>query len=97
MDRLQEEKIMEEKCQFCGGNVIKKIINLDLWRREELYIFKNVPAKVCEQCGEKYFSSKIYGIIDRLLKENSIPDETMVVPVLSLKKFVEEAEAASSI
>lgn len=88
---------MEEKCQFCGGNVIKKTISLDLWKREELYIFKNVPAKVCGQCGEKYFSSKIYGIIDRLLKENSIPDETMVVPVLSLKKFAEEAEATSSI
>ena len=86
---------MEEKCQFCGGNVIKKTISLDLWKKEELYIFKNVPAKVCEQCGEKYFSSKIYGIIDKLLKKKSKPDETMEVPVLSLKKFAEEAEATS--
>ncbi len=86
---------MEEKCQFCGGNVKKKTVSLDLWKKEKLYIFKNVPAKVCEQCGEKYFSSKIYGIIDRLLKENLKPDETMVVPVLSFKKFVKETEAIS--
>jgi YgiT-type zinc finger domain-containing protein len=86
---------MEEKCQFCGGTVKKQTVNLDLWKKEKLYVIKNVPAKVCEQCGEKYFSSKIYGIIDKLLKEKSKPDDTMVVPVLSLKKFVEEAGAIS--
>ncbi|MCZ7383665.1 MAG: type II toxin-antitoxin system MqsA family antitoxin [Candidatus Methanoperedens sp.] len=86
---------MEEKCQFCGGALKKQTVNLDLWKKEKLYVIKNVPAKVCEQCGEKYFSSKIYGIIDKLLKEKSKPDDTMVVPVLSLKKFVEEAGAIS--
>lgn len=78
-----------------------KVISLDLykssatgiWRKEKLYVFKNVPAKVCEQCGEKYFSSKIYGIIDK--QEKSKPDEIMVVPVMSLKRFTDEAEAVS--
>ena len=82
---------MEEKCQFCGGAVKKKTVSLDLWKKEKLYVFKNVPAKVCEQCGEKYFSSKIYGIIDKLLKNKSKPDETMEVPVLSLDRFADEA------
>ena len=86
---------MQEKCQFCGGIVTKKTVSLDLWKKEKLYVFKSVPAKVCEQCGEKYFSSKVYGIIDKLLKEKSKPDETMVVPVMSLKKFADEAEAFS--
>ncbi|HIH43512.1 MAG TPA: type II toxin-antitoxin system MqsA family antitoxin, partial [Candidatus Methanoperedenaceae archaeon] len=67
----------------------EKTVNLDLWRKEKLYVIKSVPAKVCDQCGEKYFSSKIYGIIDRLLKETLTPDETIVVPVLSLKKSAE--------
>jgi len=40
---------MEEKCQFCGGAVKKKTVSLDLWKKEKLYVFKNVPAKVCEQ------------------------------------------------
>ena len=86
---------MEEKCQFCNGTIKNKTVSLDLWIKEKLYVFKNVPARVCDQCGEKYIASKIYGIIDRLLKENSKPDETMEVPVLSLKKYVEEAEAVS--
>jgi len=86
---------MEDKCQFCGGGVKKESVSIDLWKKEKLYIFKNVPAKVCEQCGEKYFSSKIYGLIDRLLKENSKPDETMIVPVLSLRKYAQEAQASS--
>jgi YgiT-type zinc finger domain-containing protein len=85
---------MQEKCQFCGGIVKKKTVSLVLWKKEKLYVFKNVPAKVCEH-GEKYFSSKIYGLIDKLLKEKSKPDETMVVPVMSLKKFADKAEAFS--
>lgn len=84
---------MEDKCQFCRGDLKTKTISLDLWKKEKLYVFKNVPAKVCDQCNEKYFSSKIYGVIDSLLKENSIPDETMVVPVLYLRKFAQEIEA----
>jgi YgiT-type zinc finger domain-containing protein len=86
---------MEDKCQFCSGDLKKKIVCLDLWRKEKLYVFKNVPARVCDQCNEKYFSSKIYGVIDKLLRENSKSDETMVVPVLSLQKFAEGAEATS--
>ena len=86
---------MEDKCQFCRGDLKNKTISLDLWKKEKLYVFKNVPAKVCDQCNEKYFSSKVYGAIDRLLKENSKPDETMVVPVLSLSKFAQEVEATS--
>jgi YgiT-type zinc finger domain-containing protein len=86
---------MEDKCQFCRGDLKNKTISLDLWKKEKLYVFKNVPAKVCDQCNEKYFSSKVYGLIDRLLKENSKPDETMVVPVLSLSKFAQEVEATS--
>lgn len=85
---------MEDKCQFCRGDLKNKTISLDLWKKEKLYVFKNVPAKVCDQCNEKYFSSKVYGLIDRLLKENSKPDETMVVPV-SLSKFAQEVEATS--
>jgi YgiT-type zinc finger domain-containing protein len=86
---------MEDKCQFCRGDLKNRTISLDLWKKEKLYVFKNVPAKVCDQCNEKYFSSKVYGVIDRLLKENSKPDETMVVPVLSLSKFAQEVEATS--
>jgi len=43
-------------------------------------MYSECTRQVCEQCGENTFSSKIYGIIDKLLKEKSKPDETMVVP-----------------
>ena len=80
---------MQEKCQFCGGVVNKKTVSLDLWKKEKLYVFKNVPAKVCEQCGEKYFSSKIHGKLTSSLKEKSKPDEINYNSCYSLKKFAD--------
>ncbi len=39
---------MEDKCQFCGGGVKKESVSIDLWKKEKLYVFKNVPANAPE-------------------------------------------------
>jgi len=78
---------MQEKCQFCGGIVTKKNCKLrPLEERKNSMCSRVYPQKVCEQCGEKYYSSKVYGIIDKLLKEKSKPDETMVVSCYIFEK-----------
>ena len=59
----------KEKCQFCGGNLEDKKTNVDLRVKGELIIFEDVPAKVCDQCGEKYFSAEVYAGLERMVKE----------------------------
>ena len=43
------------------------LTTVTLERGETLVVFKNVPAQICPNCGEKYFDSAITG---RLLKQS---------------------------
>ena len=48
------------KCHFCGGKVSEIKITVDYrWRAELVTIIKNVPAGVCEVCGEEYFKGSV--------------------------------------
>ena len=47
-------------CSFCGGKVKEEIISTEFWWGDKLVAFENVPAGVCEKCGEEYFSAKVY-------------------------------------
>ena len=64
------------KCTNCGNDKITNSFT-SYYRRvgSSYFIIENVPCKVCEQCGETFFSLKDLDIIDRIiqikLKENN--------------------------
>ncbi len=58
-------------CTICNGNLRKDIVKLDLWVDNELVIIEDIPAEVCNQCGEKYVSAKVSKDIDKLLEKRS--------------------------
>lgn len=76
-------------CSFCGGEVKEKRVELDYRYKEKLYIFQNVPAGVCQQCGEKYLAAKVAEEIEKKIKKKQKPDKTISVPV---QVFPEEAK-----
>lgn len=57
-------------CSFCGGEV-----------KEMLYIFQNVPAWVCQQCGEKYLTAVVAKKIEHSIKTKEKWDKSIAVPV----------------
>ncbi len=47
------------KCAICrNGNTVKGFITVVLERDQTTLVFKNVPAKICENCGEEYLSEE---------------------------------------
>jgi len=45
------------KCAICkNGQTIEGHITVVLERGESTLVFKNVPAQICENCGEEYLS-----------------------------------------
>jgi len=68
-------------CSFCGGEVINESVELDYRYKGKLYIFKEVPAGVCQQCGEKYLIAKVVKEIERRIHSKEKWDETIPVPV----------------
>lgn len=73
---------MKENCQFCGGNLENRKTNVDLRVNNELIIFEDVPGKVCDQCGEKYFSAEVYAKIERIVKKKEGVKKEVNVPVI---------------
>lgn len=54
---LHKEKIM--KCVICkNGEVKSGTTTITLERDEKTFVFKKVPARICENCGEEYLNKE---------------------------------------
>ena len=69
-------------CYFCGGKVVEKKIEFDYRRCKKHYIIRNVPAGVCQQCGEKYFRADTSKEMDNLFHRRQEIEKYISVPVL---------------
>ena len=71
-------------CEFCDGQSIPKKVKRQHWLEGNLYIVENVDAKVCLECGERYFHATTLDAIDRLLKTDYAVKQRLEVEVISL-------------
>ena len=62
---------MLDQCYFCRGKVIQQQVTIDYRWGDTLVVIKDVPAGLCQQCGEKYISSDVYKQLERLAKSKS--------------------------
>ena len=76
------------KCQVCSGKMEVKRINHDVWVNRKLFVVQDVPAEVCERCGETVFTPQVTERIFSTLKRSDSPKKTLKVPVLRLRPAV---------
>jgi len=72
---------MMDRCYFCKGRVSKQRVKVDFRWGEELVVIEDVPAEVCEQCGEKYLEASVYTEMERLAKGKVKPVRHATVSV----------------
>jgi YgiT-type zinc finger domain-containing protein len=77
---------MVGKCYFCKGKVADQQITVDYRWGDTLVVIKDVPAGVCEQCGEKYLSGDVYKELERLAKSKSHFTGEMTVGILNFEE-----------
>jgi len=75
-------------CSFCGGEVKGSKVELDYRCKGKLYIFKGVPAGICQQYGEKYLTAEVAKEIEHRIREKEKWDKTIPVPVDVFSKKV---------
>ena len=75
-------------CSLCGGKVIEKNVSVDYRSGKELIIFEHVPAGVCQQCGEKYYTAKVAKVLEQMAMDKSSPGKVIAVPVKSFRKAI---------
>jgi YgiT-type zinc finger domain-containing protein len=72
-----------ETCYFCTRGVLEeKRVTVDFRWGDKLTIIENVPAKVCNECGERYYAAKVVRQMEQLAKEGR-KEKELQVPVVS--------------
>ncbi len=68
-------------CSFCGGELEDARVDHTYRWQGKIYVFEDVPAEVCKQCGEKYFEARTVEAMERTVLNKAKPSRTLRVPV----------------
>jgi len=74
---------MVQNCYYCKGHVVQQSTTLDYRWGASLFVIRDVPAGVCQQCGEKYLDSNVYKELEHLAESRNHFKESINVDVLS--------------
>lgn len=73
-------------CYFCiKGKLKKEKVDIVRWWGKELVALNDVPALVCQSCGERYFDAKVSQKIEERIEdalERKAAVQKIDVPVL---------------
>ena len=70
-------------CYFCKGHVSRKNIDYMARRGNQYMLVKNLPADVCDQCGEVYLDIESSHRVDNALHQSSKAKEYLSIPIVS--------------
>jgi YgiT-type zinc finger domain-containing protein len=72
-------------CYYCGGKVVEKKVEWDYRRKGRHFIFRDVPAGVCLQCGEKFFRPEISRQMDEAYQNGETKHLHVKIPVIHFR------------
>ena len=76
-----------DDCSYCGGRVTSRRVQKPCWWGDRLIaMVDNVPAGVCEQCGERYYQAKVLKAIENLLKHKRTFKTQIKIPLADFAK-----------
>jgi len=76
------------KCVFCGGRVKFERVTFSYENNEEVVLVRNVPAEVCQRCGEKTYSPEITDELLKFAKSRFKPLKIISVPIFDYDEKV---------
>jgi YgiT-type zinc finger domain-containing protein len=86
-ERVKAVKHEYANCSFCGGSVEEQLVSVDYRTKAGLVIIENVPAGVCRQCGEQYYTAEVAKAMERLATEAPV-SRMVTVPVREFSEDV---------
>jgi len=73
-----------DKCSVCGGKLEYRFVTYLKEHENGLVAVGNVPAQVCQRCGEEYFSPEVVDELHRIIEEGRWT-QTLEVPYTQMK------------
>ncbi len=73
------------ECHFCGGEVVEKRVTIDYrWGEDLIMLVENVPAGICQICGEQYLKAEIVKEMEKLAHSKEKPKKMVEIPLREL-------------
>lgn len=78
---------MDDQCLYCRGRLAASKVKRMQEFEGRWYLIENVPALVCGQCGEKYYSMDANDMVLRLVSNPANPVRVEQVVILEAKPY----------
>ncbi len=74
-------------CEYCNADLPdeERLVTVYRHRRGQHFIFERVLARVCQKCGERYFSAGSVSEMEREMQNLNPSDNFVNVPVIELR------------
>mgnify|MGYP003883906653 CR=1 FL=1 len=71
----------EQRCRYCQGRLELWYVNRLQQYQDQWVIIENLPALVCTQCGEHYYTPQTHDLVVALVTGQAHPQRTELVKV----------------
>jgi len=69
------------KCDVCGSPMKEQRVTYTIQTDDKLVVVEHVPAKVCDQCGERLYSPETVERLQKTVWEQRSPSRVLQTPV----------------
>jgi YgiT-type zinc finger domain-containing protein len=86
---MSETNTRPVQCSKCGENLRTDYVRTVNWYGDEMVLIENIPAWICDNCGEQYYDEEITEALFRLKEEGFSGAEKVreiTVPVYRIKR-----------
>lgn len=82
-------------CYVCGKGILEdRIVTVDFRWGRKLIVIEDVPAKVCNECGERYYSADVSRRMEKIAIEGK-KERTIEVPLARLTPISSSIESGN--
>jgi YgiT-type zinc finger domain-containing protein len=70
-----------DQCEFCGGEMEQqRVLAKFRFKGQTIYV-EDVPAWVCDRCGEQYFDAPVYKRLEEIAQQREHIRRTISFPL----------------
>jgi YgiT-type zinc finger domain-containing protein len=73
-----------EHCEYCGGKIVEKRVDLHRKVNGKHVLIENVPAGVCAECGTRYYTANVLKTLEETIHGRRKAQQELLVPVYAL-------------
>ena len=77
------------RCRYCGCETDEGVIKAAHWTERRLIVIEDIPARLCQGCGEQFFEEEVIQKIQKALTYPTTKAKRQIrVPVYSLEPVI---------